>query len=74
MKYDYYESRFDWHAAAVWLILATIIIGGIYGYRELKKAVDIVEMMQGPATPTEWTIVNGKVVLYQSPYYIQVTP
>lgn len=77
MKYDHYESHTEWLLVLLWtLILCLCICFGILGYKykKLESRMDTMEMYQGPQMPTEWTVVNGKVVLYQSPYYVQVTP
>jgi hypothetical protein len=77
MRYDHYESNVDWFAAVLWcLLLCLFVWNGIREHKlmRLERRLNDLEMYQGPATPTEWTLINGKVVLYQSPYTVQVTP
>jgi len=77
MKYDHYETKIDYRALFLCIYLAAATIAsvvGTYMYIKLDRRIDYVEYSNGPAMPTEWRIVNGKVSLYQSPYYVQVAP
>lgn len=77
MKYDHYESNINWLALIIWTWLTLVTAWGVWmTYKDIQsdKRMTDIENWQGPAMPTEWTIVNGKVTLYQSPYTIQVAP
>lgn len=77
MRFDHYEKQFDWIAAIIWTWLILVTAHSVWlNYKDIRaeRRMTDIENYQGPQMPTEWTLVSGKVVLYQSPYYVQVCP